>query len=99
MTEFKLLNNHPPASKANREVANLTDIKNPHTPESGITTTITTRLINIHIHQALSIYSLPNPIGCLTMIQLICILLHSIHSVSNGYYPSSSVHIFTYSVF
>ena len=37
--------------------------------KSGITTTITTRLINIHIHQALSIYSLPNPIGRLTMIQ------------------------------
>ena len=27
---------HPPASEQSREVANLTEIKNPHTPEYGV---------------------------------------------------------------
>ena len=28
--------NNPPVSEASREVANLTEIKNPHTPVSGV---------------------------------------------------------------
>ena len=33
---FKILKIYPPASKASREVVNLTERKNPHTPVYGV---------------------------------------------------------------
>ena len=35
-TRSSLANNYPPASEASREVANLTERKNPHTPVYGV---------------------------------------------------------------